>query len=155
MPSKKIIKSIYGSTALLKAYCFICKAYSFIQNGVFVCCNRVYENIPKKEILKRESAGQRNRKRLPKKVKNRILEAQNHKCIYCDIDLNDKYVWDNKRAKFIKIKVHFDHFVSWNYSRSDQASNLVAACHLCNGIKSDKYFTDIQSAADYILSRRN
>jgi len=150
---RKIIKSLYGNIALLKAYCPFCKAYSFIIDGCFVCCERKYEDIPINEIKKREIVGETERSYIPLKVKKEILESQEHKCIYCNCNLSG-HIWDTRNSKFIKVKIHYDHFVSWNYSQDSHPSNLVASCHICNLIKSDKYFKDIISARDFILNTR-
>jgi len=150
---KKIIKSIYGSVALLKGYCKKCKEYSFIIDGEYQCCNALSGEIYKKEIKKRESIGESRRSYISQKMKRDILESQNSKCIYCEKKL-EEYFWHNLKGKHVKLRIHFDHFVSWNYSRDNHRNNIYASCHLCNGIKSDKYFYDLISAKEFINERR-
>lgn len=147
----KIIKALYGSIALLKAYCPFCRAYSFIQDGKFLCCDAKYRDIPTKEVIKRESEGEYKRSRIPYKIKKRVLARQENKCIYCGCEL-EGYIWSEKKAKFIKSKLHFDHFVPWTYSRDNAEDNFVASCSRCNLKKSDKYFKDVISAREYILN---
>lgn len=118
-----------------------------------VCCDTPFKDIPEREVIKREIEGENRRSNIPYKVKREIKESQNNRCIYCDIDLTS-IVFNEKRNKMVKIKTHYDHFVSWNYSRDNQKQNIYVSCHICNGIKSDKYFSDLISAREYILTIR-
>jgi len=151
--SKIIQKSLYGSVAILKGYCKNCKETSFIINGEYQCClEPVVKNI-EKEITKRECIGENDRSIIPKKIKDEILEQQNFKCIYCEHNLL-KPRWDAKRSKYFKHRIHFDHFVSWSYSRDNHKTNLYASCPLCNHLKSNKYFYDLISAREYLNEKR-
>ena len=151
--SKSITKSYYGDVVLLKGYCKECKTKSFIIDGEFQCCDSKVSELHDKEIKKREIEGESKRSRIKKKVRLEILEKQNNKCIYCENDFDTPF-WHDKKKRYIKIRVHFDHFISWNYSRDNQKNNLYAACHICNGIKSDKFFYNLISAKEYINERR-
>jgi len=154
LKANTIIKSLYGSVAILKGYCPKCRHYSFVIDGLLKCCNTPFdETLIQKERIKREIEGESERSRIPEKVKKQILERQGNRCIYCDCALDD-YVWNSKRTKYEKIKIHFDHFVAWDYSRDNKEYNIYASCHICNLIKSDKYFYDLTSAREYILSER-
>lgn len=149
---QKIKKSFYGKIVILQAYCAHCKGYSFLQDGFLSCCGQELQDIPSRETLKREIEGEKRRSRIPTKIKKQILEEQNNKCIYCGIELGES-AW--VRGKLRRSKIHFDHFVSWNYSQDNSKYNLVASCDLCNLIKSDLYFVDVVSARQYILSKRH
>jgi 5-methylcytosine-specific restriction endonuclease McrA len=126
---------------------------SFIINGEFSCCNALVSEIYKKEKIKREVEGENRRSKIPLKTKKSILKEQDNKCIYCGKVL-EGYVWDEKRSKFRKIKIHFDHFISWKYSQDNHKDNLYASCDICNNIKSDKYFYNLISAKEYINEQR-
>ena len=151
---KKVIKSLYGSIALHKSYCPKCKKYSFIQDNKLACCDYLISELPNYEFIKRESEGETFRSIIPLKVRKEVLQKQENKCIYCDINLINGYIWNVKRSRYQKVKIHFDHFISWNYSRNNEEQNIVASCDICNHIKYDKYFPDIISAREYILEKR-
>lgn len=150
---KIITKSMYGNVALLKGYCNNCKNEAFIIDGEFSCCGTNPHEQFNKQRIKREIEGENVRTRISSKIKIKILEQQNNKCIYCEKEL-DGYVWDNKRSKYRKIVIHFDHFISWNYSRDNKENNLYASCNICNQIKSDKHFYNLISAKEYINEKR-
>jgi len=151
--SKIIQKSIYGSVAILKAYCKKCEQTSFVVDGRYTCCGELLVKIPEKERIKREVEGEIRRSNISLKVKQEILEEQENKCIYCENILNELW-WNKKKSKYIKLRIHYDHFVSWNYSRDNHKYNIFASCHICNSIKSDKYFADLISAREFINEER-
>ena len=150
--TKETEKVLYGSVAILRAYCNDCDTEAFIISGLLQCCDRPYK-IPEKINLQREIEGKHKRGYIPAKVKRKILKQQKNKCIYCGEDL-DGFIHNKKKDRVVELRTHFDHFVSWNYSRNDGKSNLVASCQICNGIKSDHYFQNITCARKYILERR-
>ena len=149
MEIRPLIKSLYGSVSLLKAYCVHCKAYSFISDGNFICCGEEYKNIRDADIVIRESnpSFTRNHGRL--KIKQKILQEQGYRCIYCGCS----FKFDVKRP--LKSKINFDHFIPFGGSGNDLTSNLVATCRQCNLTKSTKIFKDITQAREYILKQRN
>jgi len=150
---KKVTKALYGTVAILKGHCKQCKTTSFIIDGRFTCCDDLVVKDYTEQVVKRETEGERKRSYIPLKLRKSILEKQNNLCRYCDEDL-DSFVWNEKRSKHIKIKIHFDHFCPWNYSRDNRKTNLYASCHICNLIKSNKHFYDFESARKYINERR-
>lgn len=48
----------------------------------------------------------------------------------------------------------FDHLLPHCYSGNNEAKNFVAACSVCNSIKSGKVFDSLKEAGDYIRSKR-
>jgi len=147
-----VTKTFYGSQVMLKAYCKECEMDAFIVDGKLQCCDKKIE-IPPEVKLSREFDGSQKRHQISRKIKNQILKKQENKCIYCKCDL-DGWIFNKKRQEYTPVKIHYDHFISWNYSRNDQENNLVAACHVCNFIKSDLYFRDFVSTRDHILKKR-
>jgi len=150
---KKIHKVFYGSTVLLKTYCKNCKQDSFIIDGKLQCCNALLEDIYDKEVRKRESLGRHLRNIVSLNIKKEILKLQEDRCIYCDKGLYS-HVWSEKKCKYIKIRIHFDHFVPWVYSQDSHKDNIYASCHICNLLKSDFHFHDLVSAREYINAKR-
>jgi 5-methylcytosine-specific restriction endonuclease McrA len=151
-PMKAVTKSIYGNVALLKDFCPICKTYSFVVDGEYSCCGLSHDDIPLGEVKKRESLGAGSRKHYSsQKLRKKLLGEQNNKCIYCGMDFSEP-AWVDGRS--VKLRIHLDHFIAWDYSQDNSRSNMVATCHLCNQIKSDLYFADLISARNFILERR-
>lgn len=149
----KIVKAIYGSVMLLKDYCNNCKCSAFIIDGCFTCCGEIVRKEYDSEKKIRECEGEDKRSIIPKKLKNKILEQQEGRCIYCEKQF-DEYVWDQKRSKYTKLRVCYDHFAAWTSSRDNHEENLYASCQICNGIKSDKFFYNLISAKEFINERR-
>ena len=48
-----------------------------------------------------------------------------------------------------------DHFVPFSWSGSTVVANLVAACQICNHIKGDRMFEDLNEAQRWILATRS
>ena len=152
--SKQLIKAQYGKVKLLRARCEECDQIALIIDGRFTCC----DNKPPKfteEIEKRMIPGVNKRERILDRTKKEILLKQDYKCIYCNCNLDNAWFISNKIDFPRKIRIHFDHFIPWNYTRSSYKDELFASCHICNGIKSNKHFKDIEEAKEYILDRRD
>jgi 5-methylcytosine-specific restriction endonuclease McrA len=148
---QKIIKSIYGNIALYKMFCLDCKDYAFIIDEKFTCCGK---HIPKveKEIIKREVEPINRRKnKFSLELKKIILEEQKYCCLYCERPLGS-YV--KKHGKIIKLFTRFDHYIPFSYSQNNFKYNFVAACQICNSIKSDLYFPTLEEARVYILNKQ-
>ena len=150
---KELIKAMYGRVGLLKAYCDRCKGTYFVIDGVYQCCDKKTIRIYTKVKTKRYSEGESKRTKIKMTTKKEIVEKQKNKCIYCNCNL-DGFIWFEKNNAYRKVKIHFDHFISWNYSRDNNKNNLVASCQICNLLKSDKYFQDLSLAKEYILEER-
>ena len=150
---RQLVKSHYGKINLLRGYCPKCKQMAIILDSDFMCCDSSAGDF-EEEINKRMILGEFKRSLVPLKVKREILEKQHNTCIYCDCSFDNSWYMSDKMKSPVKIKIHFDHFIPWYYSRATAKCELVAACHVCNGIKSSKHFNDIESAKSYILYRR-
>lgn len=70
-----------------------------------------------------------------------ILKRQDNKCLYCG-------------TPFIYEAPHFDHFIPLSFLRRSSLENFVAACQLCNNIKSDKVFDSLEDVRKHIRVRR-
>lgn len=51
------------------------------------------------------------------------------------------------------LRLNWDHFVPFAYGRTNASANWVAACHVCNGIKSCRVFDTVLEAQEYIRER--
>ena len=153
MNGNTVVRSIYGSVAINKMYCPRCKDEAFIINGCFSCCDMpVEESKRERKLIKKQvSKSYFVRQYIPKKIKLEILEKQEYKCIYCECDLRYSYI--QRKKKVVRIKIHFDHFCPFRFNADNHKTNLVAACHVCNGIKSTKHFESIEKAREHIMKR--
>ena len=141
--------ALYGNIALERGYCKECDTTAFVRNGKLACCGAEFSKVPDKYY--RVSGSPQGRKTPPAAEKRRILEEQENKCFYCDVEF-DSLRWRNGRA--IRIKLHWDHKLPYAYSQNNHTSNFVAACHVCNGIKSDKVFQTVEEAQIYLQDKR-
>ncbi len=56
-------------------------------------------------------------------------------------------------TKLVILKVCWDHRIPFAYSQDNRALNFVAACQICNGIKSSLMFERLEDARGYIYRR--
>lgn len=54
----------------------------------------------------------------------------------------------------IGLKLQWDHVDPWVYSLNNKDQNFVAACQICNGIKSSMIFNSVEEARVYIQGAR-
>jgi len=154
--SRKVIKAIFGRIALHRGYCPDCHDYALIINGLLQCCDREFGEQPRNERIKRESEpGEKTRGRLSKSMRIKILDRQDYKCVYCGISLREYRIFDARKDRFVRLRIHMDHFVPWAYSQDTRQDTMYASCNLCNMIKHDMVFKDLISAREFILRKRN
>lgn len=76
-----------------------------------------------------------------------ILNSQAHRCFYCGLKFDD---WFNYRGHAKKRTVVWDHLSPYALTFNSETDNFVAACSICNGIKSSKVFDTIKAAVYYV-----
>lgn len=140
---------LFGNVSMLRGYCSKCKTHALIIDGVLQCCDTKIETIDANSLHRESEA--KGARAFGKLLKKELVELQNNKCIYCEKEF-DSYVMRNN--KFIQLKVNIDHFVPWTFVENTKKINAVAACQICNGIKSNKHFPDLVSAKEYINAKR-
>jgi hypothetical protein len=84
---------------------------------------------------------------LPQAVKDSIVFRQNNRCYYCNFDFSVRVY---RRGVLLKRVIAFDHFVPFSFAGDKKGRNIVAACSLCNGIKSWLMFHDEFECIEYI-----
>lgn len=141
--------ALYGNTPLERVKCPECGGMSFVKHGKTVCCDAAITTTPKK--FYREAAPALERKRPHKRDCDRILLEQEGRCYYCGSLLGDTR---HRKDKPLTLKTNWDHRIPWVLSLNNNVENFVAACHICNGIKSDKVFRDADEARTFIALRR-
>lgn len=147
--SKAPTISLYGNVAIGRGYCTDCETTAFIQDGKLACCGKEYTKVPKK--FHREAGAPQRRKLPPKAARERILEEQENCCFYCGVEFGELR-W--KKGRAVRIKLNWDHKLPYAYSQDNNTTNFVAACHVCNGIKSSRVFQTVEEAQIYLQDRR-
>jgi 5-methylcytosine-specific restriction endonuclease McrA len=79
-----------------------------------------------------------------------ILAQQKGRCLYCNHKIGAVIM---RRRNPVVLRVNWDHFIPYAYGNTNQAANWVAACHVCNAIKSCRMFDTVADAQRFILAR--
>jgi hypothetical protein len=141
--------SLYGNVAVQKVWCPDCGASTFVRDGVKACCGGPVAGEPDRYV--RESSPDDERRQIGKRQKERILAEQEGRCFYCGEQFG---AIKHRRGEPVTLRVNWDHRMPYAYSQDNRASNYVAACHVCNGIKSDHVFRDLEQAGAHIAAQR-
>lgn len=139
---------LYGNVRIPKSWCQNCQSASFVFDNKLVCCGTPVEFIP--ERYKRESEPEQKRRTLTLKERQKQLEGQDYKCFYCERTFGSAVF---RKGRSIKLRIHYDHMVPYSFSQNNKSSNFVAACHICNSIKSDFFFQTVEEAQIFIRQR--
>lgn len=146
---KHPVMALYGSVSLEKMYCRNCKTEAFVKRGLFTCCDSPVPEVPKKYI--RESSAPLKRFRPGKSEQRKILEEQENRCFYCGYKFGNIV---HRNDNGVVLKMTWDHMLPWSLTQDNRASNFVAACHVCNGIKNSRVFESMSDAQDYLKYHR-
>ena len=146
---KRSMVALYGNIALERAYCRNCDSSSFIKADKFVCCGSPAPKVPAK--FYRESDAPERRKQPPKREQRLILAEQNLRCYYC---LERFGTLKFRVGTPIILSITWDHQVPYAFSCNNESKNFVAACQVCNGIKSDHIFKELEEARSFIKNIR-
>ena len=141
--------AVYGSVVLERAFCTACDCWSIVQDNKHLCCDK-RRVIPPKNY-KRMVESTSGRKKPGAKDRRKILQEQGNCCLYCTLPFGSKVL---RGTKVVKLQLHWDHLVPYSYSQNNLGSNFVAACHVCNNIKSDKCFNSLEEAKQFIIQKR-
>lgn len=152
MHSKRSHVALYGRIAIRREYCRDCHCHGFVLDGRIQCCGKIIDetNIP--ERYKRLSQPEQAR-RLPKMSERKAqLEIQDNKCFYCFRTFGT-FVFRNSRA--IRVNLCWDHALPFALTQNNDATNFVASCQVCNGIKTSLVFRTVEEARIHIQQRRS
>lgn len=133
--------SLYGNTAIRKAYCEECGCMAMVIDGNLQCCDRASDDEP--NAVKREVESVFSRKPPPTTAQKEILDAQGHRCFWCDRAFGS-YVFKGTRRR--RLVINWDHLVPFVWSGDNSTNNFVAACQVCNGLKSSRMYRTIEEA---------
>lgn len=141
--------ALYGDVVIPRGYCLDCDSYAFIIDNELRCCGKRVED-PEFIGFKKMSDCVAIRRGPSRKWQEAIIRTQGGKCFYCDRRFGS-CVW--RSGKQISLRLHWDHVNPWIYSLSNKDQNFVAACHVCNGIKSSLIFGSIDEARTHITEK--
>lgn len=142
-------KLIYGSVAIKSDICKTCGFQSFIVRQRFSCCGRFAYG--KQTDIRRISQARSNRKRFSPEFIKTLVSKQSGLCFWCGIPFEEL---EFSRRKLAKKKVHLEHLEPFIFAANECRKNLVAACSICNLIKSDLMFDSIYECRKYIKIQR-
>jgi hypothetical protein len=137
--------AVYGNVPMVRAHCYRCKRFSLVVDDELLCCGRLIEVEPLK--IERISQPEARRRKPNAAQRQKILEAQNYCCLYCDVSL-DGYVFYRKQVR--KIKITWDHMTPYAYSRDNHHENFAATCQFCNAWKSSLIFKTVEEVRAYV-----
>jgi len=141
--------AVYGNTSLERAFCKQCQGFALVFDGKLACCGEPARGRAK--IARQMVQAQQRRNGPSASFQRAQLLRQDGECLYCEMNL-DGVVFRNGTPRMIQ--THWDHIIPYSYSQNNKEINFVASCHVCNGIKSNKVFQDLEDARTYILRRR-
>lgn len=139
----------YGNTKIARGYCHKCKNNAFVIDGIIQCCSRSYAF--ESNVVKKMSLSSPFRKTPPKAIKKLILDQQQNKCLYCEIEFGS-FIFKGTRP--ILVKLAWDHQIPFAYAQNNKNQNFCAACQICNGIKSSIMFQTVDEAKLHIMHIR-
>lgn len=145
----KSVIALYGSTSLQKVYCEDCEAETFVRDGLKVCCGQPTFAKPGRVV--RVAGAEAPRKKLSKKEQAVALEKQNRCCLYCGQEIGSTKHRDGK--PFI-LSLHWDHITPYTWNADSSTQNYAASCQVCNRIKHNSSFRDLEEARACIGARR-
>jgi 5-methylcytosine-specific restriction endonuclease McrA len=136
---------LYGNVHALRAYCQECEGNALVIKGKMACCDKVFAGTVQGKRREVEAVAKRKK---PSQAKQEAqLAAQDYACLYCGLEfgtlLGDRV-----------LSICWDHCVPYSYSQDNSDSNFVAACQICNGIKSNKMFATLEEARQFVIGRR-
>lgn len=143
----------YGNVPLERVVCPRCKEWCIVQKGKTPCCEIEIEFDDSLSIRRfRPSTPPQHRKPPTAKEKGAILDSQHFRCIYCLQEFGVTLTRNDYEE--ITLSVEFDHCVPFDYDQNNMIENFVAACQVCNGLKSNFHFRDLMQAREYLRETR-
>lgn len=83
-------------------------------------------------------------------IQAKILNAQNYRCAYCTHPFGSVVLHKGRRIVTV---LEWDHFVPYSYIQRNPDDNWLAACRVCNRLKSTDLFQSREEAAYSIMCR--
>lgn len=140
--------ALYGNVAIPRLYCSNCNCYAFVIDKEFKCCGEPVTEQP--TMSKRMSDCPTGRRGPGIKTQQAILRAQDHRCFYCGCSFGQTVY---RHSRPLCLRIQWDHVNPYVYSLDNRSQNFVAACQVCNKIKSSLLFGSLNEARTYIFAK--
>lgn len=139
----------YGAVILERQRCPQCRSMCLVVDGRLQCgCEKKAEKENNKYI-EQMSPCHGIRRRPPRAEQLKLLELQDNKCLYCGKKFGTRYVHPDYGPSCLTI--HWDHRIPFVYTQSNYG--FVAACNVCNSIKSYLMFDTIEEVKNWVSER--
>ena len=79
-----------------------------------------------------------------------ILTAQENRCFYCARTFGVRIA---RGSRDVILRCEWDHQVPYAYAQNNMPENFVAACHVCNALKSSFLFRTVDEAQTFLALR--
>ena len=140
--------ALYGNVKIQRGHCPDCDCTALVVGGCFACCDRLVADVPLK--AKRMSEPEQRRKRPSLTERKSIVESQGNACLYCDRGFGSHVM---RKGRLVRLRLVWDRVLPFAYSADNKPANFVAACHVCNGWKSDLVFQTLSEARVFLQAR--
>lgn len=142
----------YGNVGLPRVVCPKCKRWCIVLRGKTPCCLApiAYDSTP--PLMKRSASPPQERRQLKVSQKREMLADQNYQCAYC-LQPFWSIVTRNTYEEIL-LTVELDHCVPFDYNQDNRVDNIVASCQICNSIKYNFHFRDMNQAREYLRATR-
>lgn len=125
-------------------------------DGTAVPKQREPEPDPEPTTYAHAVTGSGQRKRPSAKIRQAALKRQRNRCLYCGHKFGTVVQRTRRgrgRNRTATLRINWDHFVPYAYGLTNGAHNWVAACHVCNNIKSCRMFDTVREAQAFVRAR--
>lgn len=149
-PRRTRVRAIYGSVAIRREKCPECLDVAFVLDGVMACCGIQPSGDTKR--LRRMSTATGVRTKPGQAEQDEILVRQHGRCFYCAAVFGDYAHCEGRRPRLLSAV--WDHVEPFCWQSNNQKWNFVAACSVCNGIKSSRMYDSPEDAIADVWRRR-
>ena len=145
------MRAVYGSIAMRREFCPSCEEWALVSSSEMACCGATPPTTPSRGI-RRMTLATGHRKIPTVQEQREILARQKDRCFYCGSVFGDLAHCEGRADRWVKI--NWDHVEPFCWQSNNQTLNFVAACSVCNGIKSSKVFPTQEETIKYVWDRR-
>lgn len=143
-------KLLYGATTLYQEICPECREKNLSTDENFTCtyCGYNYNNQNKNIKTEIRCTHKKRKHHISKEIRENIRSSQDNKCLICGKEFGSSVIHRNKLKT---LKMVIDHFVPVTFMNIHREDNFIGLCYLCNIIKYNRNFNNLDEAKDYVL----
>ena len=140
--------AVYGHVRMERAKCPNCKDIALIVDRQFACCGENYVRSP--EAILYVTSCEYARRKPPGLEASAILLEYNDACAYCLQEFGSHVIVNNRH---IRLRLSWDHFIPFSWTRDNSLENFLPSCHLCNHWKRARVYNDLTAARKDLRAR--